>query len=106
MADFAEGSLCEEQKAFAQGGSTGTYWTPLKGTSEKLRRFVWDHPGCSIRQAVEHIETHYASKESAKAHLLRLAREGVIPGVRVSGLTRGKRTLYYLQPDPEPINKD
>jgi hypothetical protein len=105
MADYVRGSLCEEQKTFAQAGSAGTYWTPYKGTCERLRRYVAAHPGCSVSEAVANIETHYASKASAKVCLLDRAKEGQVPGVRADEVQRGRRTLFFLWPDPATVDE-
>jgi len=106
MAHDVEGTLCEERRKSVKANSLETYWTPLKRTCERLRRYVLEHPGCSISQAVACIETHYSSKTSAMSNLLRRASAGLVPGVRVVESRRGKRTLYFLQPHPGPVDEE
>lgn len=80
--DGLRGNLNPAQKTMAPAGtSRGGYWTPFKGTCQRLADYVGDNPGCSIRDAVEHIEHHYSSGSGARAHLTSLIEKGAVPGV-------------------------
>jgi len=99
LADYVSRSLFEEQKTFAKAGSSGEFWTAFKGTAKRMAEYVALHHGCTIREVVDSIETHYHSKASARSQLLRLAQEGVIDGVRVEKRRQGKVDRYRLYPD-------
>jgi len=103
LAGVTTRSLMSEQKTFAKAGSSGTYWTPFKRTCEDLRKYVWDHTGCGISEAVEHIETHYSSKSSAKTNLLTMVQTGVVPGVRAELVGRKYRLYRDYETWGEPM---
>jgi hypothetical protein len=66
----------------AAGTSGGTFWTPFKGTCKKLLDLLENYPdGVSVREAVDKIEHHYASDNSARGAIPNLAKRGAIPGI-------------------------
>jgi hypothetical protein len=74
--------LRDEQKtACAAGSAGGGYWTPYKATCRALREYVVAHPGCTMREAVAGIETHYRRPATAYGCLSQWLRAGKIPGV-------------------------
>ena len=83
-AEAWQGILCEEHKCHAKAGTNkGGHWTPFKKTVESLKAYVAEHPGCLLREAVQGIEHHYRTPESARSSLLKMINEGVIVGVRL-----------------------
>lgn len=60
------------------GTNRGGYWTTFKGTCERVVAFVGEHPGCTIKEVVEAVPTHYASKSSARANLALMCERGVV----------------------------
>jgi hypothetical protein len=79
------GVLCPEHKTHAPAGAQGGgHWTPFKMTCENLLKYVASHPGCPMKEAVENIDTHYASAKTARACLALWIREGKVPGVAYS----------------------
>jgi len=76
--------LCEEQKTYCPAGSADAgHWTPFKGTCRRLRTYVEQNPGCPMKEAVEGIRHHYATRASAVSCLRSLVDDGVVPGVRL-----------------------
>ena len=69
--------------AAAAGSADGGHWTPFRSTVQSLRRYIDANPGCSISDAVKHIDHHYASPSGARTSLLSWIREGVISGVEL-----------------------
>ena len=65
------------------GTNRGGYWTAFKDTCERVIAFVEAHPGCTVKEVVEAVPTHYASKPSARANLAVMCERGVV-GVGVA----------------------
>ena len=64
---------------YAEAGTNrGGYWTSFKGTCERVVAFVGSHPGCTVKEVVETVPTHYASKASARARLTLMCESGVV----------------------------
>jgi hypothetical protein len=42
-----------------------------------------EHPGCSMKEALDNIETHYASKASARSSMVVWIERGKVPSVRL-----------------------
>ncbi len=61
--------LQEEHKTYAQAGNnSGSRYTPYRKTIDSVRRFIENHPGCSIKEIMANIgETHYNSAATAKS---------------------------------------
>lgn len=75
------------------GTNISARWTPFKQTSLELQRFVERNPGCPLKQAIESINHHYTSAQSAKASLAHWIFEGKVPGVEIRHLD-GTSRLY------------
>ncbi len=92
-------SLCEEQKSHAQAGSAaGGHYTPFKGTCNALKKYVGEHPGCTMKEAIDEIDHHYASDKSARANLADMIFKGVVKGIRLE--KDGRANRLYPVPDP------
>jgi len=78
-------SLNEAQKSSVAGIAGGGYWTPFRGTCGELRRFVREHPGCKVKQAIDSIHHHYATPASAVGSLYKLISDGKIEGLVIDG---------------------
>lgn len=77
-------NLCDEQRDYVPAGSCGGgYWSEFKRTAKDARRYVDEHPGCTLRELVDGIAHHYSSDKTARAHLPRYIRDGIIEGIRV-----------------------
>jgi len=59
--------LSPGHKTHARAGSAnGGHYTPYRATMDAVKEFVSEHPGCTLREIVEHIENgHYSSYTSA-----------------------------------------
>ena len=89
------GHLHEEQKTYAAAGSQGKHWTPFVGTCDELRRYVQDHPGATLRDAIAAIKTHYRTVSTARSSLAKWIQAGVVPGVRCE--LEGKALRLYAE---------
>lgn len=90
-------TLVEAQRTYAKAGNAdGKFWSPFRETCERVRKTVDAHPGLTIREVVDAIDHHYASKQSARGALLGWAEAGKIDGVIVRGGAKdeGARRLY------------
>ena len=84
----------EAQRDWAPAGNAdGLRWTPYQETCRAVARYVSEHPGCSIREAIEHTRHHYASDVSARSCLLKWINQGKVRGVRA--VAEGRRILLY-----------
>jgi len=77
------------------GSDKGGYWTPFRHTCIDLTRFVCNHPGCTIKEAVEGITHHYASDKGARSNLVGYIRDGIVEGLEVRKDDKGKVRLYW-----------
>jgi hypothetical protein len=66
----------------AAAGSMSGHWTPFRATERALARYVKEHPGCSLKEAIDNIHTHYHSSATARSALGQWIRKGVITLVR------------------------
>lgn len=62
-------NLNEEFKTFCPAGSSGGYLTPFKITCSNIVDYVREHPGCTLKEAVENIEHHYSTDGGAVSSL-------------------------------------
>jgi len=77
-------SCVPEQKTWgAAGNAKAEYWTPFRSTVRGLTRYVTDHPGCTVKEAIEGIQHHYRHDTTARACILKWLRAGVIRGIRI-----------------------
>ena len=74
----------EAQQTYSEAGNAQSkFWTPFKATCEEMRRYVGQHPGCTLKECIESIHTHYRSTSTAKSSLACWLRKGIIEGVEV-----------------------
>ena len=65
-------SLHPDQKNAAPGSSSaGWYSTPFNRTMKRCAEYVREHPGCTVKEIVANVETHYSTIGSAKQCLLK-----------------------------------
>jgi len=82
-------SLNEAQQTYAQAGNANSkFWTPFKQTCQELRRYVSEHPGCSLKDCIDSIKTHYHSTSTARSCMAKWLRKGIIEGIEIK--TEGK----------------
>lgn len=90
-------SLYEEQRTYANAGTTGTHWTPFKNTARAVQQYVREHPGCTTKAIVDGADHHYPNDRAARQGISHWIGNGVIPGIRIERTADGFR--YY--PDEE-----
>lgn len=74
--------LCDAQKTMAEAGSSrGGYATPFAVTCREARRFIVEHPGCTMCELVDGIEHHYGLDATARACLNNWLGTKKIPNV-------------------------
>jgi len=61
--------LDEDMKNYAPGTSSG-YSSPWRRTMDRCVKFVQANPGCTVKDIIESIDHHYASKSGAKQGVL------------------------------------
>lgn len=92
--------ILDVHENWVKAGSTdGGYWTPFRETARELARFVKEHPGCTMKDAVDGIEHHYAHDKSAVSNLRGYLSDGVIKGIRIEEEGR----TWRLFPSTESI---
>ena len=75
--------LTDYHKTYAEAGnSEGRRWTPFQQTCINIEKFVRDNPGCSMKELLDGVDTHYHSVATARCCIARWASEGVLKGVR------------------------
>lgn len=74
-------SLRQEQKTFAKAGTKSGHWTPFKQTCRDLEFYVSHHEGCTLKESISNIETHYSTPASARNNIKDLIENGVIKGL-------------------------
>jgi len=84
--------LDEKMRTFAKAGNaSGKRWTPFMRTCSNITEYVRRNPGCTLKQLLDNIPHHYASRSSARSSLSYWLRMGKVPGVVCS--TDGHLTL-------------
>lgn len=64
-------SLHPDMKNYRPGTTSDQgYSTPWRRTMDRAARFVADNPGCTVKELVEGIDTHYSSITGAKTGVL------------------------------------
>lgn len=90
--------LSDEHKKY-KPGTQHEYYTPYRGTIDRVMEFVRDHQGCTIKNLVDGINHHYASDTTARAALLTaLQRWEFKKGIRVDTSTKPYK-IYYDKGD-------
>jgi hypothetical protein len=90
---WLRGCLVPQQRDSVPGSEAGGQWTPFKETCGRLRRFVKEHPGTTMKEAVSDLKHHYCNDVSAIGSLRKWIRQGKVPGVREE--MDGRRLLLY-----------
>jgi len=64
-----QAALNPQMKVWAKAGNAeGKRWTPYAQTISDVRDFIKRHPGCTLKEIMEHIgQGHYSSKQTAKS---------------------------------------
>ena len=76
-------SLVEEQKFYARAGnSSGRKYTRWGATRDRLVAYVYSHPGCTIKEAIDAIDHHYRNVSAARASMSELILTQKIPAIR------------------------
>ena len=74
----------EAQQTYSEAGNAQSkFWTPFKATCEEVRRYVGQHPGCSLKDCIESVHTHYHSTSTAKSCMSKWLRKGIVEGVEM-----------------------
>lgn len=83
----------EHRRHAPSGSAGGGYYTPFRATCDRLRELVRRHPGVTLKDAMNQIEHHYVSIQSARSCLPGRIREGLVPGVVIK--EDGRRLLLF-----------
>lgn len=74
-------AIHEDQKTSVAGSAGGGYSTPFSRTCDGMRRYLAEHPGCSLKECIDGIRHHYVTPASARNSLRHWILAGKIPGV-------------------------
>lgn len=89
--------LCDEQKTYAVAGNADNeYYSPFKGTVSAVKKYLKDHPGATMKEVIDNVETHYTSSATARSSLMQWINKGIIKGIRMDESKRPYR-LYLVQ---------
>lgn len=77
-------ALIPERKTYAQAGNaSGDRLTAFGITCMRVQDFVRVNPGCTVKELVDGIKTHYATPSSARNSLAHWIGNGKVMGVRM-----------------------
>lgn len=63
--------LDEDMKRYAPGTTAAAgYSTAWRRTMDRCAAFVKQHPGCTVKEIIEQVDYHYASKSGARQGIL------------------------------------
>jgi hypothetical protein len=94
-----------EHKTHAAAGSNiGGQVTAFKLTAYAVRDYVKEHPGATFKEVLDQVETHYASKGSARAHLSYWIERGKVKGLRLERTGR-KMKLFPAEDGEEDTHE-
>lgn len=92
--------LRPEHQTFAEAGNNRSKrWSPFLETSRDLHVWVTQHHGCTLREALVAVKTHYRSASSARSALALWVLKGKVPGVRAE--QEGRNLRLYPGPGGE-----
>lgn len=78
--------LKPQHKYWCEAGTNqGGYFTEFALTKQRLIRYVTNNEGCTLKEAIEQIDTHYSSKTTAKSCISKYIRSGVIKEINAYG---------------------
>lgn len=67
-----ESSISELHKTWSKAGSpSGGHLTPFKLTEMNVQEYVKGHPGCTFKELIDNIQTHYANPRGSVASAIR-----------------------------------
>jgi len=91
--------VCPEHKTALAAGSPGGRgaWTPWRSTCCNLARYVREHDGCALKDAIAQIKHHYRTSSTAISCLHAQLRDGLVPSVRL-GMAERPARLFTQEP--------
>lgn len=94
--------LSEEHKTYAKAGNAdGKRWTPFQGTARAVQVYVREHPGCTTKELIDNIKTHYSCSTTARSCLGQYIQRGIIKGIKCDN---SKRILRFYTEKDYPKN--
>jgi hypothetical protein len=90
-----KGKLSEEQKTFAEAGTNSHHhYTPFKRTCRDVLQYVKFHDGCTMKDLLKNVQTHYSCPAVARQCLVKWLCEEKIAGVKINN---GKLYLREIE---------
>ena len=87
-------ALDNANPTFAEAGNPESrHWTPFQATCHAVREYVHQHPGATLKELVDNVETHYHSPATAKTCIVKWIRANKIPGLRLEKKLRSWTVL-------------
>lgn len=94
--------LSEEHKTYAKAGNAeGKRWTPFQGTAQAVKHFVSLNPGCTTKEIIENVKTHYGCSTTARSCIAQYIQRGIIKGIKCDN---SKRILRFYTDKDYPKN--
>jgi len=81
LADAVESMPADHETYGSAGNNCGQFYSPFKQTCREVRDFVVKNPGCSLKELVSKVDTHYHSTATAISCLAAWIKQGKVPGV-------------------------
>ena len=75
--------LHEEQKHYDAGNADNEHFSKFEEFGRRLTEHVKEHEGISLPQAIDELDHHYKSKESAYSTLKRAIRNRALPDLKI-----------------------
>lgn len=89
--------LKEEHKTYAAAGNAkNQYWTPWRSTCDNWKRYVEQHPGCTLKEIISNEGHHYASDVTARTAMAKWITAGKVKGITC---VRDKKNKILLYPE-------
>lgn len=90
--------LHPDMKRYVPGTpATEGYSTPFRRTINEAVRFIYKHPGCSIKDVMNGINHHYLSDATARSCVPKWLRE--LESDRIRAEVKGRKLLFYPKSD-------
>ena len=85
--------LHQDMKKYTPGGkSSDGFSTPWRRTMEAVQEYIAENPGCTIREIIDDVPTHYSTSRTARSSIPAWLRDERFP-IRVE--TEGKLLRFY-----------
>jgi len=87
-------SLREEHKTWAEAGNADSHrYSPFQATCKAVREYVSSRAGCTMKELVDNVPTHYESTATARNCLAKWIGQGAVHGIEAR--REGRRVTLH-----------